>query len=332
MNFIRMLHFNKAEPFIARSAARAVIGTINALVVNLAATHLRNQHFGRALAEPQGEERFSVPGQSIDSRNSLEGAIVEADMDHERSVEQGTASVVREEPLKLAARLKLVRDSLQSDLEHNAGEREMPLPVKGQMITIKDPFHVGQRIEDTLEWQVTNVRPVDKTVVKEQAKALGISEEMVEKALESRPQQSQMFLARNKDEILSTIKSLIAADHEGYTLSLEQDEAAFESLPVLTRMQLVASADRALYRAYNREIVNHVGGNPLAMSNMGVINGTRLQLRDLVAGWCKPDTDTQRELQEALSRGARMPQFEVAPVVKQPMEAEKALAAHRAAA
>lgn len=307
-HFVELLKFKASEPFVARTAGRAVIGTLNALIIGLCAAHLRQLRFGVPVAQP-----------TVDQSAEIDDAIEGEEVEEQVRVDQGVAQV-REAPLKVAARLRLIRDSLAKDLDENAGEVELPLSGK----RVKDPWHIGQAMEATLDWQLTSQRPVDMTRVKEEAKALGITEAEVLQALARRPQRQQQFLSQNKQEILSTAYALIPHDADGYVLSPEQDMATFDALPALTRLQLVASADRALYRAREREIQAHVDGNLMAMSNLGVIDGVRRELRAETQSWIK-DERFKREVDEAMARNGRMPLFAPAPHPVQPTEAQKVL-------
>lgn len=289
----KTLTYNSGEPFVARAAGRSVVGTLNALIVGLIRAHLRMQRIGTPVTEL-----------TIDSRaEHVEGAIAESEMAERMREEQGHA-VVREEPLKAAARLKLVRDVIAADLEKNAGERVLPI---GDGKAIKDPFHMAQRFEETLEFMATNVQEVSEATVKMTAEALGCTEDEVRQALLAAPQRDQAFLTRNKDEIIAIYQSLVAADKDGYEMDATHFEAVIESLPPMQRLAVHASADRALHKEWSRQLVDFTrSGHPLTKSNLGLIQGVRRELRKHMDSWFK-DEAFAREVQEAVARGARIP-------------------------
>lgn len=304
----KTLLFNPAEPFVGRSAGRAVVGTINALIVGLIRTHMRVNQFGTAVAEP-----------TLDSRNEgVEGAVQAAEMQDRMREDQGHA-LQREEPLKVAARLKLVATVIADSLAQHAGKREL---ANGQMID--DPWHLAQPFSETLNFMTTSVKEVSPTLIKETAKALGCSEEDVKKALAAQPQRDAAFLHRNKEEITEIYSGLIAADADGYLLKPESFEAVLEALPAMPRLGILASCDRALHREWERQVLDFTrSGNPLIKSNIGVLRGLRLQLREHIDGWMK-DKDFMAEVSDAQTRGARIPAMGPIPAPFEPMEAEKA--------
>lgn len=304
---LHKLKFNTSEPFIARTAARAVVGTLNALIIGLISSHLRTQRFGMPVQDP-----------TLDLHTETVTEIDGQEHEANERAEQGVA-LPREPVLVTATKLLVIRNYLADDLEKNAGEREMPLT----NTRIKDPWHVAQPIGETLSFMMSNTQTVDATMVKEQAKALDITEAEVREALAARPARQQQFMHQNKEEILSIAKSLIATHigQDGHELEVE---AVFDLLAPITKLQLIASADRALFKARQREIQAHVSGNLLAMSNIGVIDGVRRQLRAEVQDWLANQT-FKNDLDEATSRGARVPNFAPAPTAVKPTEAEQSL-------
>lgn len=303
------LKYNASEPFVARTAGRAAVGTINALIVGLITAHMRLARFGTAVQEP-----------TLDTRNDeVEGAVQAHEAGESVREEQGH-TVTREDPLKLASRLKLIRDVVAANLEANAGERVLEMVSK----TIKDPFHVAQHFEDTLAFMTNSVQAVSPTLVKEEAKALGISEEDVQKALAARPMKQQQFLHQNRAEILEIYKGLVPCDVDGYLIKPAECEAVLETLPAMNRLQIAGSADRALHRAYLREIAEYVRtSNPISKSNVGVLLGIRRQIfNELVPSWFE-EPSFERDVRAAMERGSRYPEFGPKPAPVQPMEAER---------
>lgn len=334
--------FRSGEPFVARTGGRAVVSTINTQIISLIALHLRMAKLGSVdPTAPSGEERFGavglpghgplvgkaqlpLPGKSLDERNALDHAVTDAETETEQRAAHGVAEY-REPPLHVAGRLKLIRDSISKSLDEHAGLRDMPLPVGGKVMQVKDTFHIGQPISESLEFMYSNAREVSDLIVKEQAKALGITEEEVRIALAARPAARQKFLFENRVEIMRIIPTLIGSDAQKNALSLEQDEEAFEALEPMTKVILLASADRAWHRGWQREIQGHMDGNPLAQSNMAVLDGVRRQARQQFEDWMKVDA-FQRSFHTALERGAKMPNFGPKPRPAEAMEAEKVLA------
>lgn len=312
----QLLLFSPSEPFVARTAGRAVIGTCNGQMIGLAATHLRNHRFGVAVESP-----------SVDTREDLvEGAEEAAERAEQLRAEQGH-DLPPEAPILVIGRIKLVRDAIDKSLRDNAGQRE--LPVSGKKVL--DPFHVGQALEATMEFMQNSIQEVSPLLIKEEAKALGITEDEVRVALASRPRQQAQFLHQNHSEILALCTGATATTKDGYELSLEQWQEALAMLEPMTQLKLIASADRALYRARNREIQEYARtGDPRIKSNLGLLDGLRRGLWAERDSWFK-DPTFEAGVNKAAERGARLPDMGPKPAPVQPTEAEKALANRRAA-
>lgn len=309
-DFLKAMKFQSGEAIISRSAGRAVVGMLNAQIINLIGLHLRSQRMGAPVENP-----------TIDTHAETVGEVEGEAANEKRSEEQGGA-LPREKPLVTAGRLKLLRDSIDKSLRANCGMRELPLAGKdGRVQLVPDEFHIGQSIEATMAFMCSSVQEVSPQVVKEQAAALGITEDEVKKALANRPAARQQFLFRNKDEILGAAKTLAPEDKDGLLMSVDNDQAAFDLLEPITRSSLMACADRALYKAWQREIQRHVDGQIDAMSNIGLLNGIRVQLREEFREWMK-DNAFYRSYNEAIERGAKSPQFGALPTPTRPMEHE----------
>lgn len=314
-HFLQLFLFDPAWAIVSRTGARAIIGSLNASMIGMIGSHLRAMRIGTPIAVVDGEDRFGVPGQSIDSRNSQDHAIAGEEL--EALAHEGNGhSHVAEKPLVVAGRMKLIREILANDLAKHAGKRN---DFSGR--EIDDPFHVAQPIEETLKFMSGSGRVSEEVEISEELKALSVTRERVIKAREARASQGRAYLRTNGEEILSIFDTLIAADADGFVLASDQWLTCFDKLPALTRLRLAAGADRALYNAFDRELVSYERGALLATSNMALLEATRREIRACVKDW-QATQGFEQDLRDALSRfNSREPEWMPAPAPVQPMAA-----------
>lgn len=315
-HFLQLFLFDPAWAIVSRTGARAIIGSLNASMIGMIGSHLRAQRIGTPLTPQNGEERFSLPGQSIDSRNTQDTEIDGEALEQLAQADNGH-SHVPEKPLIIAARMKLVREVLAEDLAKHAGKRN---DFEGR--EIDDPFHVAQPMAETMKFMSGSSRVNEAVEINEELKALGVSKERVIKAREARAAQGRAYLRQNADEILSIYGTLIAADGDGFLITKEQWLTCFDKLPILTRVRLAAGSDRALYNAFDRELVSYERGGLLAVSNMALLDATRREVRLCVKDWMSAPGATD-EYRGSLERfNTREPDWMPEPAKVQPTAAE----------
>lgn len=304
------LRFDPSRPIIARAAGRALVGSLNFTIASLIQQHLRRERFGASVPEASG----------IDGLNDA-AADAAADVEAGRvREEQGFA--ITADPLELAARLKLVRDSVAGDLLKNAGRRQMATR-PGE--TFPDPFHIGASFAESLDFQLrTQPRMASEAALRAEAKALNVSLDDVKAALTARHVRQINLLRDSRDDIERIYGELTPKGSDGHPLGVEADEEVFAKLPAIVQLRLVAAADKGLFRARQRELELHFAGRSEAAGNIALLDGTRRELLAMVNRWMeKPQF--KAELDDATSRGANQPTFAPAPHEQQPDEKEEAL-------
>ncbi len=313
LNIIEAMKFKSGEGIIARSGGRGCISSLNIMILNQGAQALRMERRGEAPAE----------GPTLDAHADVTGEVEGVDTDAQRTADQG-GEEPREKPSVVAGRLKLIRDAIDATLIANAAQ--VPVVLGGKTVEVPEPFHIGQPIKESMAFLCSSVQEVDKARITNEAEALGIPEDAVRKALQNRPMQRRQFMHRNREEILDWVNSQAAADKDGNMLNLEQAEMAFDALDPITKVNIAAAFDRGLFREWERQIQLHADGDIEAKSNIGLINGVRLQVRETIDGWMD-DASFARSIKAATERGARAPRLAPAPIQPKPMLHERALKA-----
>jgi hypothetical protein len=306
MSLISRLKFDPVAPLIARTGARALVGSINFSISNLIQQHLR-------------AERFGLPASGIDQHNDETAAAEAAEEAMRNRAEQGYVTPMP--PLELAADLKKIRDAIQHDLVAHAGRRPM---VTDPSKTLPDTFHIGMSFEESLDFQSRMQARISEPQIKAEALALGVEESEIRSALMTRHLRQLNFLKDNRDHIVELYKGLSAE-----TLDMDSAEDLFGDLPAITRMRLAAAADRGLFNARAREIMRHMTGQPDAAGNLAILDDCRRKIKDDVAAWLKIPS-FEREVSEAVSRGAQLPQWSPAPHVQAKDNKDLALEKHAA--
>ena len=307
MSLLMKLKFDTKVPLIARTGGRALVGSINFSISNLIQQHLR-------------QERFGLPAAGVDQYND-EIAGAEAAEEATRNREEQGYSIA-EPPLKLAAKLKQIRDSLQQDLVDHAAQRPM---VTNPSKTMPDTFHVGLAFEESLDFQTKMQVRISEPQVIAEAKALDIDPQEIRQALITRHSRQMNFLKDNAKHIVELYNGLSTG-----VMEIEDADDVFNGLPAVVRMRLAAAADRVLFNARAREIQRHMAGQPDAAGNLALLDGTRREIQAEVGFWLE-EPHFKREVDEALSRGVMLPQWSPSPHIQKRDEKDEALARHKAA-
>lgn len=304
---LQKLRFDPSQPIIARSAGRALAGSLLFSMVNLIQQHLRAERFGTRV-EAGGIDALNDA--AADADDKAEAARVR--------VEQGFAAPV--DYLALAAKMKLVYSSIFDDLEKHAQRKAM---LTDASRTIPDPFQIPSTLADSIDFQLRTKPQISEARIRAEAKALNVSEEDIRIAVVSRHTRQIDILRDNRADVERIFENLTAKGSDGHPLGAEADEEVFMSLPAMVQLRCAAAADKGLFRARNREIELHLSGNKDAGGNIAILDGTRRDILAMVGRWM----DTAKfkaEVEEAASRGSNMPQFAPAPHVQAKDEVEVA--------
>lgn len=294
-SILAQFRFQTDRPVIARAALRGIGAQLNFSIVALVTQHLRSIKFGTAV--PETDDHF---GHDVDQRNDIDTAIEGDVIEKRMREEQGFAVVM--EPLDLAARLKVIRDSCAAELDAHAGWRLNPLTNQ----EFKNPFDLVSPLHESVSWQLAQPARIDKAVVANTAAVLGLDEDSIRIQLEKQHESSQKFLKDNAAEVFVIIDNLEYKGQDGHAMTIADDETVEERLPALNRARLYVAADKGLWTQRNREVGAYMRGAPNALGNIGIIDGEREQLhakfKILMAKQHIKD-----EINDAVSRGARQP-------------------------
>jgi hypothetical protein len=306
------IKFDPKAPFVARYAGSSLVGSLNFMISNLIQQQLRRDLYG---APTEG---------GIDAANE-EAAGHEATAEETRTrEEQGFATV--EEPLVTAAKLKLVRDSVQDDLLRHAARKPM---VTDPSKTIPDQFHIGIAFADSVDYQGKMGARINDAQVRAEAKVVGCTEDEIRTVLLSRHNRQLNFLKDNKQRILDIYHGLAAKGTDGHPYDLEDADAVFANLPAIVQLRLAAAVDKGLYKGRMREVERHMNRQVDALANLALIDGVRREALQEVGRWYLK-AEFKQSLDEALSRGGNLPQFAPAPQPPAADEKTEALKRHAA--
>lgn len=313
MSLLSQFRWRADRPFIARSALRGIAHSINFSLIALSTNHLRNLRFGTAI--PDADEHY---GQTIDSRNEIDGQVEGADV--EIAVREAQGYAVLMPPLELASRLKVIRDSCAFELHAHAGKRMNPLTNKLFLNT----FDVVQPVSESLNWQLAQKARIDDAVVRNTAAVLGLDEESIRVSLEKQHDSQQKFVRENAAELYTIIDNLVYKGEDGHAFGIDDDETVEERLPPINRMRLYVAADKGLIGQRLLEVRSYVrNADPVRLGNIGLIDGERELLRSKF----NKLMDVQHikdEINDASQRGARVPTLSpLFPKVKMPQEPMK---------
>lgn len=303
MSILQKIKFNPAMPIIARGGGRGLVGSLNFSILNLIQQSLKQAKFG-------------LPTAGVDTAND-ETADIAAQKENARNREE-QGFTVSDDPLVLAARLKLIRDAVAKDLRDNADMRPMVLDPH---VTIPDVFHVGSDFEESIEFQKGLAPRLSEAQMKAEAKALNVSVDDVRNALMRRHARQVGFLNDHEGEIIAAYHSLTAVDTDGYALDLDEAEAVLANLPAIYQLRIAAAVDKGLYRQRNNELERALSGNAQSKGNIGLIDGTRREILAEVDRWTHaPQFKTQ--IEDAINRGTNLPAFAPVPHVQEPDEVD----------
>lgn len=294
----------KAElPLVCEAVNRGVIGSINFRLITSASTMLRQ------------EQTLNPGGGGIDAYNDLLAAKAEDEETDRAHEEQGLET--QEDPRILGGKLKAIAAYLNEELLEHAEMVKFPLSGK----VGPNPWQVGETVAQTLQRQIVRT-PRDMTAaMKMEAKALGVSEEVIKEALARQQATNATWLVNNRDLVLEVIDSMHFENPDGLSV-----ESIFDSLPVMIRFSLYAAADGALYRAAQREAQRYIVNNRLeSKSNVGLLNGERRVLRSEINAFLS-DGKNKREIRAALEGGATVPLLQPLPPVTVESESKTAAA------
>lgn len=310
------IKFDPSRPIIARAAGSALIGSLNFSIASLIVRDLKAQRRGTPVLEASG----------VDGANTEAADLEEAKEELRVRAEQGFA--IEMPLLQQAAMLKAVRDSVADDLLSNAEMRPL---ITDPSKSIPDPFHVGQSFEDSLKFQIgMDERKPSEAMIRAQAKALNVEEKDIRDAYTKRHLRQVQFLRDNKAEIITIYNGLSAKAEDGHAYSHEDADVIFGRLPAMAQLRVAKAADQGLYKSRARELERHLSSGLTeseAGGNVALLDGTRRELLEEVASWMKQEKFA-REVSEARSRGANMPQFMPAPRPVQPDEVDVAKEQH----
>jgi hypothetical protein len=300
MDLLSKIKYDPGFPLAARTAGRALVGSLNFSISNLIQQHLRQQRFAATGAEPE-----EVP--TIDDANDLEAEKAEKAEEQRTRAEQGFA--VPQDPLDTASKLKLIRDAINADLLEHAAR--VPMATKPGY-TLPDARHVGANFAESVHFQSNMEFRPNRAQAEAEATVLGRSVEEVLAAQMSNHEMSQRFMKEMVPDILTVYDTLTAMGTDGHALGLEDANAVFTKLPAINRERMVAKVDAALYRAVQTEVQRHLRKRPDAMGNIGLLEGLRREIRDawtIEAG--RPEV--RKELKDSEDAGASRPAWAPAP-------------------
>jgi hypothetical protein len=287
--------FRSEAPVISRAALRGIASSINFSLINLVAQHLRSKAFGQVV--DQTDDHY---GHNLDQRNEIDADVAGAVELQQRREEQGFA--VGLAPLDLAARLKVIRDSVAQELDKNAGLRLNPLT----NLKFKNEFDIASPISNSLAWLTSQPARIDEAVVRNTSLVVGMDEASVRVLLEKQHQTQVKFLQDNAGEIQGIIDSLEYIGADGHAFGIDEDETVETRLPSLNRARLFMAADNGLWTARNREVASFIRGNPNALANIGMIDKERELLSFKFDRLLKVEA-IKLDIDDAVSRGARKP-------------------------
>lgn len=303
---VKLLQFDSSRPVVARTGGSAAIGSANFLIANLLQRDLRASR--RMAVQPEASGIDGANDAAADDAAAAEEARVR--------LEQGFDTEMH--VLEHAGLLRVFRDAIAEDLLENAAMIEA---VTKPGVQIPDPFHVGAPFVDAIQFQISRApQALSEARVMAEARALGVKPEVIRAAVLNRHNRQVQFLKDNRQEILDKYEGLVALNADGHPYTTAEVEAVFDKLPAMTRLRLCKAADSGMYKATEREVERHLNGNGEAMGNVGLLNGTRRELRASVAK-LMADGNFKREVDAAQSRGANMPVWSPAPPTLEEQEA-----------
>jgi len=292
---------DSAAPVVAVAAGRGVVGSINFALIALASGIIRN------------EIRMGGTGEGIDAYNELRSGQAAAEEDDRQMEEQGAST--RMNPMVLGGMLRAVRGYLCDDMVAVAPKVELVLSKK----VVPDPYACGDRITDTLDFQISREPRGLTAAMKAEAKALNISEEELMQGFLAQNKNNVAFLATNRSLVLECIERMTFENPD--TLGAE---GIYDKLPAINRLRLLAACDAGLMRRATQEKKRHIVWRQAdALGNVALLEGERRELRKRINAWLA-ESKVKREIKEELDRGVNLPVLNDLPVIPKDEAAKKA--------
>jgi hypothetical protein len=292
---------NSSFPFVGRAVLRGVVSSLNFQVLTLAQQMVRQQQQEANLSAD------SLLSGGIDNYNEAAAAAEERAESERMRAEQGHE--VRMPALELGALLLTLSNNFREELLSHAGMIESMLR-PGTMLP--NPYDLGESVEETLTRQMARAPRMSSAQAKAEMKAYGFSEEKLAEAFKKQHESQLNFLKENKELILSHVERM-------RTLAGVTDndaEAAWDKLPTIQKLRLLAAADNGLYYAAQRELTNFLVYNrPNGKSNAGLLVSERRVIHAEINDIMKNPT-TKREIDAEIERGASLPNLQPLPEIE----------------
>lgn len=296
-----VLVFNSSMPIISKASGRQVVNSINFMLIALASNLIRED----LRLNPEGD----LDRPDIDEYNSLLAGQMDARQEDEQQMEQGFGDGMTQ--MERGRLLKSLRAFINGRLHEHASMVRYELSKK----TAPNMFEVGDEIEQTLRRQIERAPRELTSAMKQEAKALGISEESILAGLQRQQDTNAKFLNLHRHRILEVIGRL-----ECDQLDEESAESTFDKLPVMDRFRLWAAADSGLYFAGEsqgqRWVVYKVQEGK---DNLAVINAERHKLRVDINNFLK-EPSNKRGIAEAMAAGANIPALQPLPPTQEELK------------
>lgn len=263
MSILKLIEIKSDESMFAeREASRGMASSINFMLINFAATVIRNRN-------------RSIPDLDMDAINNIdnfnENISAQAADDENDANREELGYEIQVDPVEQAAALKVIRTHLADNCEDHARKVRAATNPK---ILLPEPFDMPDTILRTIERQI-RVRPkLSEERVKAEAELLGVSPDDIEAAHARQQDQTVSFYTKNAQEILEMIKNLhwTEQDFDAY--------AAWDWLAPVTKVRLISGADQGMWFARSNQIQRFRNNVDEARANIRLIDLLRNEVLD----------------------------------------------------
>jgi len=315
--------YTQEAPFLFRAAAISVCRNLNFSIASLVTAKIRLER-GIQLTKQAEEEAKAGMGlepdakeliPTIDDANdeiadkdedltrntdgSIDKSIEPVNLTDEQREAQGFTPP--EDPMKLAAKLKIVRDSLAKQLYDHAS-----LKFTDNGISYRNPWDLAPPLEQELERQLKRQPTVNMAAAQAEADAHGIPVEDIVRVRRSQVEAGLRFLRDNRKELMDMLHSLVVHGPTGHARTLEEAEQVEETLPVIDQARIYQSIDRGLWFERDRWINNLLRRHPEASTNLKLIDGERAKVHKAFE-WFMTKPAVKIAVYETVERGAAYP-------------------------
>lgn len=303
--FLTQIAVNPAFPTIGRAASIGFGRSLNFYIIAAAGQHIRRRSMEEAagtmsdrdLAMLKDKGLYIPENDGVDAHNELmkvthadvrpndegntrtatgalaDGAeVMTADDVDDRSFAEG-GKAIPEDPLERAARLKLLRDTIQEQLKQHARIERSNLG-KGVFL---NPYDIIPGFEQEILRQL-KPRKINMTLLEANAKAKGVPLADAVRLTERSNEVQAAWMANNGQRVLQLVEGLIPVDSEGNELTAEDAEDVYLDLPPLMRARFYVAVDQSLWFLRDRVITAQLNGVPGTDSERQLIAGLREEL------------------------------------------------------